>query len=113
MSDAKGSGTQDAPIQWPFWQSSSLAKEFVTMAYDTGWVSGDVDWPKWSDTDEAEELFAHPATITTATAEQLQFLLTTIIRSERFCEGSILQAFQDGLILAVADRGKCLLSPDT
>jgi hypothetical protein len=110
MSDAIGSG---GSVQIPYWQSSSLADEFIKMTYDTGWVSGDIDWPKWMNTDEAKAFFANPATITTATAEQLQLLLTTIIRSDRFCEGAMLQAFQDGLILAAADRANRLLSMDT
>lgn len=78
------------------------------MAYDTGWVSADVDWPKWMDAEEAKGFFASPATIANATPEQLQLLLTTIIRSDRFCEGVILQSFEDGVVLAAVFRHSIL-----
>ena len=99
-------------VAWPYWQPSPLAEEFIEVAYDAGWIRGNVDWPKWMGTDEAKAFFENPATIATATIEQLQLLLTTVIRSDHFCEGAILQAFQDGIVLAAAERAKRLLSSE-
>lgn len=92
MSEAKGTGTGDDPIQMPFWEPSPLANEFIKMAYDTGWVSGDFDWPSWIDSNEAKVFLEDPSTIASSTAEQLQKILTAIIRSDRYCEGAILEA---------------------
>ena len=75
--------------QVPHWQPSALAGEFVKMAYDEGWISTGFDWPAWIETDEAEAFLTNPPSIANATVDQLQKLLTAIIRSDRFSEGAI------------------------
>lgn len=42
-------------------------------------------------------------------ASPTAYLLTTIIRSERFSEGSIADAYERGTLLAIAERAKALI----
>jgi hypothetical protein len=45
----------------------------------------------------------------TATANQLAKVLTALIRGERFSEGTLREAFESGLLLAIALRAEALL----
>ena len=109
MVGADHPGTTDQPVQIPFWKSSELADAFVKMTYDTNWVLGDFDWPKWLDSEEANSLLNDQLVIARANPDQLHKLMTALIRSDRFCEGSVLQAFTDGILQAVAFRAAVLL----
>jgi len=109
ISEATGSGTSDDPIQMPYWQSSPLADEFIEMAYDAGWVRGDFDWPRWMSGAEGQRFLTDPSSIAVATSGQLQKIITTVIRSEKYCEGATLQAFESGIIPALASRADRLL----
>lgn len=66
------------------------------------------DWPRWLETDEAQGLLADQAKIATATAEQLVQLSTALVRSNRFSEGSLASAFQNGQLLAIVRRAAAL-----
>jgi len=76
---------------------------FVEVAYEDGWVSPEVDWPSWIETEEARQLRDDPA-IEQATVEQLQKLLTTVIRQDRFVTGALAEAFETGLLTAILRR---------
>ena len=109
MVGADHQGTTDHPVQMPYWKSSELAVAFVKMAYDTNWVSGDFDWPRWLDSEEANSLLQDQLAIAKANPDQLYKLMTALIRSDRFCEGTVLQAFADGTLQAIACRAAVLL----
>ena len=109
MAGADRPATTDHPVQIPFWKSSELADAFVKMAYDTSWVLGDFDWPKWLDSEEANSLLKDQLAIAKANPDQLYKLMTALIRSDRFCEGTVLQAFADGTLQAIASRAAVLL----
>jgi len=47
--------------------------------------------------------------VAAATPEQLAMLLTAIVRSDRFVEGSIAGAFESGLLVAICRRAATLL----
>ena len=102
-------GTTDHPVQIPFWKPSELADAFVKMAYDTNWVLADFDWPKWLDSQEANSLLKDQLAIAKASPDQLHKVMTALIRSDRFCEGTVLQAFTDGTLQAIACRAAMLL----
>lgn len=110
MSGAEDPGTTNDPVQIPFWKSSDLADAFVKMAYDTNWVLGDFDWPKWLDSEEANSLLKDQLAIAKASPDQLHKLMTALIRSDRFCEGTVLQAFTEGTLQAIAWRAAGLLN---
>ena len=83
---AGGDNTPSGAITFPSFLLSGTAAAFVQAAYDKGWVR-DFDWSKWKDTPEARQLRDDPAVLASATPEQLQCLLTVIIRQERYVEG--------------------------
>jgi Family of unknown function (DUF6508) len=70
------------------------------------------DWMAWLKTPRGEEL-REPAAVATAAPEELANLLTAIVRSERFSEGSLEGAHESGLLLAIARRASGLLSGET
>lgn len=109
MGESKGKGTAEDPAQFPYWVSTKLADDFVKMAYDAGWVDPDLNWPEWLNTVEAQSFVTDAPAIATANAEQLRRLLTAIIRSDRFREGAILEAFEDGMVGAVVARAQMIL----
>ena len=81
---------------------------FVDTAYEDGWVSPEVDWPSWMETEEARRLRDDPTAIPDATVEQLQKLLTTVIRQDRFVTGALAGAFESGMLTAVVRRAEQL-----
>jgi len=97
-------------IQLPFWSASPLASQFVDMAYDTGWVLEDFDWPSWLESDEAQFLLAEPSGIASATVDQLRKLLTALIRQDRYCEGALLASFEDGPLRLIVTRARELIA---
>ena len=77
---------------------------FQETAYEDGWVSPEVDWTAWTETEEARRLRDDRTAIEAATVEQLQKLLTTVIRQDRFVTGALAGAFESGLLTAVVRR---------
>jgi hypothetical protein len=75
-----------------------------------GWVIVGFDWRSWLETDEGRALRDRPEALASATPEQLGKLLTAIVRSDRFVEGSIAGAFESGLLARIARRATALLA---
>jgi hypothetical protein len=73
------------------------------------WIVGGFDWRTWLAGDDGRSLRDDPGAIATATPDQLAWLLTAIIRSDRFTEGSIAGAFESGLLAAISRRALALL----
>jgi hypothetical protein len=74
-----------------------------------GWVNVGFAWPAWLETAEGRAFRERPETVATATPDQLSYLVTAIIRSDRFVEGSIAGAFESGLLARIARRAAALL----
>jgi len=88
--------------------SEELGLEFIAAATRAGWIVP-FGWATWSQTAEGQRLLGEPRHMATATAEQLGKVLTTLIRGERFSEGTLSGAFESGLLLAIAQRAQALL----
>jgi hypothetical protein len=99
---------QTAPNAWtmPYVEYGPLEQEF--RAAITGWVRPDIDWMAWGETPDALALRREPARLERATAEDLDHLLTALVRGDRFNEGLLLDAFQEGLIARIARRAGAL-----
>ena len=69
-----------------------------------------VDWMRWAGTSEAQRLISDPAAIAGASHDDLIYLLTTILRGERFSDGEIAAAYERGTLLAIAQRAQALLT---
>lgn len=78
---------------------SSAAREFLATLV----VDPSVDWPAWASTAEAQRL-RDVAAVADATPEQLVKLMTWIVRSDRFVEGSIEGAYESGVLGAIIAR---------
>ncbi|WP_052041751.1 DUF6508 domain-containing protein [Paracoccus sphaerophysae] len=102
-----GEQQADGSIQMPWFAQSDAISDFVKAAYDLDWVRS-FDWPEWTQTEEAFRLRNDPEALAGATADQLAKLLTVVIRQDRFAEGSLAEAFDNGLILSILERAKVL-----
>ena len=77
---------------------SNLVDEFVTFTYEMGLIV-DFDWPNWK---EGACLIRDPKTYYVDLPPiMLIKLLTTIFRANRFIEGMLITAFEDGRILQI------------
>jgi hypothetical protein len=77
------------------------------------WVVAGFDWRTWLAGAEGQALRDGPEAVRTATPDQLASLLTAIVRSDRFVEGSIAGAFESGLLAAISRRAAALLGAST
>lgn len=68
-----------------------------------------VDWQRWAGTSEAQALIDDPTAIGEASQDELIYLLTTIIRGERFSDGEIAGAYERGTLSALAARAHAML----
>ena len=75
-----------------------------------GWVIAGFDWRTWLETPEGTAMRERPEAVADASIEQLARLLTAIVRSDRFVEGSIEGAFESGLLARIARRAAALLA---
>ncbi len=98
----------DGTWSTPYWTHGELIADFVDMAYRTGWVTCR-DWPAWAESPEGQKIVNDPHAIMRADIDQLRCLVTLLIRQDRFCDGTLVAAFEDGVILAVATRARDLL----
>lgn len=93
----------------PYLDYAPLVDEFIQACYDFGWVKPGFDWPSWANTSEAANLRDNPAILASATMGQLENLLCTLIRQERFVDGALFSAYDSGLINAILLRIQSLL----
>lgn len=96
-------------IQMPWYEYSDEINRFVAEMSEAKLVRS-VDWMQWARTPEAQRLISDPAEIANATQDDLIYLVTTIIRGERFSDGEIAGAYERGTLLAIAVRARTLLS---
>ncbi len=105
-------GTKDADgmLHMPWFEFGPTGDEFRAAVGRGGWVIAGFDWMTWMQGDEGQALRDRPDALATATPEQLARLVTAIIRSDRFVEGSIVGAFESGLLTRIAKRAAALLA---
>lgn len=93
-----------------YFDMSEPAEQFVQDAYDHKWMMTGFDWPAWAKSNEGASLRFHPQTIEQAIVDQLAKLLTACIRSERFCEGALAEAYHAGVLTRITRRARCLIA---
>jgi hypothetical protein len=74
-----------------------------------GWIEPGFDWRSWLATPRGRALKEEPDAVMTAAPAELAWLLTAIVRSDRFVEGSIAGAFESGVLARIARRAAALL----
>lgn len=111
-SDQKGSGTVDDPLTMPSFVTSELLDRFMNMTYEVGWVQ-DFDWMEWSREAEAKLLMRDSEALSNATVDQIANVVTTLVRADRFSEGTLARSFRAGTLRALVERAEALLSAKT
>ena len=95
----------------PWYEYSAEIDRFTSDMYAAKLVRS-IDWMTWAGTPEARHLITDPAAIANASHDGLIYLLTTIIRGERFSDGEIAGAYERGTLLAIAHRAQDLLGDE-
>ncbi len=80
---------------------------FIEDLYRLGFVAN-FDWPDWQR--EAEALQNDPARLRSADLTDLVKLLTVHARKDRFCDGHLAVAFQEGWFRDILDRMAAILA---
>jgi hypothetical protein len=102
--------TRQGQVGAPYFVPSETADKFAAAAYAAGWILSGFDWSRWQQTPEGRRLLSENTTLAQASPEQLARLLTTIIRKEKFAEGSLEAAFKSGLLMRILQRAAVLLA---
>lgn len=98
-----GTTGPDGVLHLGWFEPSPEADAFRADCARYGWVVPH-DWMAWAATDEGRRLLADPSAIATASVEDLEHLVTTMVRGDRFTEGSFAAAIERGFALAIARR---------
>jgi hypothetical protein len=93
----------DGVYTMPYYELSPQARELLRA------VPIEIfDWGAWLTTEEGRRLSTDKAALAEANVDQLIRLLTAIVRSDRFSEGSLAGAFESGLLEAIVRRAAAL-----
>jgi hypothetical protein len=79
------------------------AEAFLADVRAGGWVQP-FDWMAWLETSRGKALFTDPAAIADASVDELQQLVTALVRSERFGDGTLASAYESGVLTAILRR---------
>jgi len=101
---------RDGVYSLGWYEFGPTAAAFSAAVGRGGWVITGLDWGMWLQTDEGTALRDRPEALAAAGPDQLARLLTAIVRSDRFVEGSIAGAFESGLLARIAQRAAALLT---
>jgi hypothetical protein len=92
----------------PYFAFGPASEEWRAAVGRGSWIVMGFDWMTWLDTEEGQALRDRPEALAAATSDDLAKLLTAIVRSDRFVEGSIAGAFESGLLARIARRAAAL-----
>ena len=98
----------DEPGTFGYYSFSQDASRFIDVCYEMKWVNLSFYWSAWNDSAEALQLRDDPAALESATPNQLQNLLTVVIRQDRFVEGALAAVFESGLLVRILRRAAVL-----
>ncbi len=84
---------------------SKTASQFYQAVYDLGWVLTDFDWSLW---DEGQRFIDDPEALAQADLADIERLLTTHLRQERFCEGHLDAMYESGHLTGILNRLKVI-----
>jgi hypothetical protein len=103
-----GNRNADGVVSMPYADYTAEVGRFLETAYGNGWIIS-FNWSEWSRSDEARQLLRSEDGIERASLDQLRRLVTCILRQDRFVEGTLLRAFEDGIIPRIVERAAVLL----
>jgi hypothetical protein len=91
----------------PWVDYADAVLDFARQLYDLQ-VIASFDWSTWIQ-ERGNELWEHPQRLAEASLEDCRMLLAAHVRADRFSEGHLLQALEDGHIVSVLQRVATLL----
>lgn len=89
-----------------YWVHSEILIEFVKMLYREAWVDRVFEWKHWKL--QRDAFISDKSRIRLASPSDLQKLLTSIVRSERFKMGYLEERLRDDTLHAIAERAAYL-----
>lgn len=89
-------------------ESDEAIRTLIDVANGFGWVLSDFDWSKWTKSEEFRTLVESLENIREIDRLMLARLLTVFLRQERFCEGSLSDAFRGGYLTEIVRRASTL-----
>jgi hypothetical protein len=93
-----GGKDENGVFLMPFWIENPVVSEFRALAHEL-LVIKDFDWQSW---DEGREMLNNPYfDFNTVDLETKRRLITLLVRSDRFNEGTLISAFESGVILNI------------
>ena len=95
-----GDGSDESPLN-VYWSYSPRVFEFQSDLYELGFAV-DFDWGEWQA--EAERLTVTPGALDDVDIVTLMKLLTVHSRTERYSEGHLASALEEGWIVAILER---------
>lgn len=110
--DKENDGTHEHPIQVPFVDYSEVANNFIDDVYTFHHKSNeDIDLSRYIDILkdnglEWDSVSMENADISNLNAQGILALIMGAVRSERFCDGALLEFFESGCILKWLERLK-------
>lgn len=99
-----GDRQADGSITWPSFMPSDKVRRFMILAHEDGWVGRRFDWSEWKEGEQARNLRDNPGAMARANIDDIEKLITVIVRQERFSDGSIKSAIDSGLLKRVHDK---------
>jgi hypothetical protein len=108
---AGGEEGPDGAIQMPYYELGETARRFVAAVGANGWITP-FDWMTWLGSPDGRALADDPARMERASVEDIEWLLTAIVRSERFGDGNLEGVFTSGLLARLLRRAQVLLEEE-
>lgn len=98
---AGGETDGDGVITMPWFNQNADMSAFIDACYPL--MLKGFAWPEWIHTEDADRV---QADFSVATEEEVRKVITAMIRQERFVEGLLASACQNGTFLKIARRAK-------
>ncbi len=93
-----GGKDENGIFHMPFWIENQVVSEFRELAHELQ-VIKDFDWQSWN---EGREMLNNPSFDYNAVdLETKRRLITYLVRNDRFNEGTLISAFESGVVLKI------------
>lgn len=93
-----GDKNEGGIIQMPYWIENPLVSEFKKIVYELPLIVS-FDWGSWNEGQQMLNIETFDFDTTDIPTKCK--LITTIVRSDRFCDGVLISAFDSGVILNI------------
>ena len=99
-----GGETVNGVTQFHYFVFSDEASAFISAASEGNWVRPEINWSGPSERERYQRLRTKAGAIERADVQDIAHMLTTLIRGDRFNEGMLAKAFEEGVIHRILAR---------